>query len=47
MIWPDMALRALHNVINRTKHYLFGQAKPGLPHFADGYNRSFKATTIT
>ena len=36
MIWVDMALCGLHDHIIRAKHCLFGQGKPGFPHFADG-----------
>ena len=43
-----MALGKLHDHVNRAKHSLVGQAKPGFPHFADdGYNdRSNIVTTI-
>jgi hypothetical protein len=36
-----MALCGLHDHINRDKHSLVGQAKPGLPHFADVRDQSF------
>jgi hypothetical protein len=35
MRWPDMPLCGLHDHVICAKHYLFGQAKPGLPEFAD------------
>jgi hypothetical protein len=35
MRWPNMPLCGLHDHVICAKHYLFGQAKPGLPEFAD------------
>ena len=35
MRWADMPLCGLHDHVICAKHYLFGQAKPGLPEFAD------------